>query len=109
MSPPKSSRASSREGESDVTAPSHLRLADWTADQQQPARAEDRLLEFITIPEWSRRVGCAADSGYRAARRNEIPGLFRIGRLMRVNWRAFVEATAQPGGQATDDKYPHAR
>jgi hypothetical protein len=55
--------------------------------------------EFITIPEWSRRVGCAADSGYRAARRNEIPGLFRIGRLMRVNWQAFVEATARLGSE----------
>ncbi len=50
--------------------------------------------EFITIPEWCRRVACSLDSGYRAARRNEIPGLFRIGRLKRVNWAAFVKATS---------------
>lgn len=50
--------------------------------------------EFVTIPEWCRRVDCSLDSGYRAARRNDIPGLFRIGRLMRVNWEAFVAATS---------------
>ncbi len=42
-------------------------------------------VEFISIPEWCQRVGCSLDSGYRAARRGEIPGLFRIGRLKRVN------------------------
>jgi predicted DNA-binding transcriptional regulator AlpA len=49
--------------------------------------------EFIGIPEWCRRVGCSRESGYRAARRGEIPGLFRIGRLKRVNWLVFVTAT----------------
>ncbi len=59
--------------------------------------------EFIGIPEWCRRVGCSLDSGYRAARRDEIPGLFRIGRLMRVNWDAFTKRTAatQPVSAAT--------
>ena len=52
-------------------------------------------VEFIGIPEWCRRVGCSRESGYRAARREEIPGLFRIGRLKRVNWSVFVEATAR--------------
>ncbi len=51
--------------------------------------------EFIGIPEWCRRVGCSRESGYRAARRDEIPGLFRIGRLKRVNWLAFVSAAGQ--------------
>ena len=51
--------------------------------------------EFIGIPEWCRRVGCSRESGYRAARRDEIPGLFRIGRLKRVNWLVFVNATGQ--------------
>jgi hypothetical protein len=50
-------------------------------------------VEFISVPEWCRRVGCSMDAGYRAARRNEIAGLFRIGKLMRVNWQAFVMAT----------------
>lgn len=61
-------------------------------------------VEFITIPEWCRRVGCSLDSGYRAARRGEIPGLFQIGRLKRINWAAFVEATElprQPGPAAS--------
>lgn len=49
--------------------------------------------EFIGVPEWCRRVGCSLDAGYRAARNNEIPGIFRIGRLMRINWQAFVAAT----------------
>lgn len=51
--------------------------------------------EFIGIPEWCRRVGCSRESGYRAARRDEIPGLFRIGRLKRVNWLVFVNAAGQ--------------
>jgi hypothetical protein len=50
-------------------------------------------VEFISVPEWCRRVGCSLDAGYRAARRDEIVGLFRIGKLMRINWQAFVAAT----------------
>jgi predicted DNA-binding transcriptional regulator AlpA len=76
-----------------MSSPGRLHLARRTRDQESPP-AIRRDPEFISIPEWSRRVGCAPDSGYRAARRNEIPGMFRIGRLMRVNWQAFVEATA---------------
>lgn len=52
-------------------------------------------IEFISIPTWCKRVGCSLDSGYRAARRDEIPGLFRIGRLVRINWTAFVTATTE--------------
>ena len=80
---------------------SHLRLATSNDDHLRPeptAQVQD--VEFITIPEWSRRLGCTADSGYRAARRDEIPGLYRIGRLMRVNWVAFVEATARADGSS---------
>ncbi len=54
-------------------------------------------VEFISVPEWCRRVGCSLDAGYRAARCNEIVGLFRVGRLMRVNWQAFVTATFAGG------------
>jgi hypothetical protein len=57
--------------------------------------------EFIGIPEWCRRVGCSRESGYRAARRDEIPGLFRIGRLKRVNWLVFVNATDQSSVSGT--------
>ncbi len=53
-------------------------------------------VEFISVPEWCRRLGCSLDSGYRAVRR-EIPGLFRIGRLIRINWPAFVAATTAAG------------
>lgn len=52
--------------------------------------------EFVSIPEWCGRVGCSLDTGYRAARRNQIPGLFRIGRLVRVNWDGFVASTRPP-------------
>ena len=55
---------------------------------------DDDRPEFISIPEWARRVHCSADAAYRAARSGDVPGLFRIGRLMRVNWNAFVAATA---------------
>lgn len=52
-------------------------------------------VEIISIPEWSQRVGCSADAAYRAARTGQIPGPFRIGRLMRINWTAFVSATTE--------------
>lgn len=58
--------------------------------------------EIISVPDWCRRVGCSLDAGYRAARRGEIPGLFRIGRLMRVNWPAFVRSTTPAGAEALD-------
>jgi len=51
------------------------------------------VIEFISVADWCKRVGCSLDAGYRAARRDEIPGLFRIGRLMRINWLAFVAST----------------
>jgi predicted DNA-binding transcriptional regulator AlpA len=60
-------------------------------------------VEFISVPEWCRRMGCSLDSGYRAVRRDQVPGLFRIGRLIRINWPAFVEATAvEPADKALD-------
>ena len=50
--------------------------------------------EFISIPEWARRLGISAESAYKAARLGQIPGCFNIGRLYRVNWPVFVEATS---------------
>jgi excisionase family DNA binding protein len=49
--------------------------------------------EIITVPEWARRVACSKETAYKAARRGEIPGCFGIGRLLRVNWTAFIRAT----------------
>jgi hypothetical protein len=50
--------------------------------------------EFISIPEWGRRLGISAESAYKAARLGQIPGCFNIGRLYRVNWSVFVAATS---------------
>jgi hypothetical protein len=55
--------------------------------------------EFISIPEWGRRMGVSKDSAYKAARLGQIPGCFAIGRLYRVNWSAFVERSGLGGGQ----------
>jgi hypothetical protein len=55
--------------------------------------------EFISIPEWGRRLGISKDSAYKAARIGQIPGCFAIGRLYRVNWSAFVERGGMTGGQ----------
>src|ERR1700676_3151691 len=49
--------------------------------------------EFVSIPVWCSRVDCSRDTGYRLARRGEIPGQFRIGTLLRVNWDVFVRST----------------
>ena len=53
--------------------------------------------EYISIPEWGRRLGISKDSAYKAARLGQIPGCFSIGRLYRVNWAAFVERSALAG------------
>ena len=71
---------------------------DWRRIDETAAGAE-----FIGIPEWCRRVGCSRESGYRAARRDEIPGLFRIGRLKRVNWSVFLDATANVKNGSEED------
>ena len=55
--------------------------------------------QFISIPEWGRRVGVSKDSAYKAARLGQIPGCFAIGRLYRVNWSAFVERSGLVGGE----------
>ena len=55
--------------------------------------------EFISIPEWARRIGISKDSAYKAARIGQIPGCFAIGRLYRVNWSAFVERSGLLGGE----------
>jgi hypothetical protein len=65
--------------------------------------------EFISIPEWARRMGISADSAYRAARLGQIPGCFAIGRLYRINWTVFVqragdEPVAGPGPGAEEKK-----
>jgi len=60
--------------------------------------------EFISIPEWARRVGISKDSAYKAARLGQAPGCFAIGRLYRVNWSASVERSGLAGGeQATEE------
>ena len=55
--------------------------------------------EFISIPEWSRRMGISAESGYKAARLGHIPGCFVIGRLYRVNWPVFVARAGSDHGR----------
>jgi excisionase family DNA binding protein len=60
--------------------------------------------QFITVPELARRLGRSKESIYQACRRHEIPGAFLVGRIWRVNWSAFVAATALAAGSlvATD-------
>ena len=62
--------------------------------------------EFISIPEWGRRMSISKDSAYKAARLGEIRGCFAIGKLYRVNWSAFVEGSRATrihiGGQSSD-------
>ena len=60
--------------------------------------------EYISIPEWGRRVGISKDSAYKAARLGQIPGCFSIGRLYRVNWQAFVDRSALAGDRQEQDE-----
>lgn len=54
--------------------------------------------EFISIPEWARRMGVSKESAYKAPRTDQIPSCFAIGKLWRVNWSAFVERNGSAGG-----------
>lgn len=69
----------------------------WSIISYDAAKAVESIdeMEFISVPEWGRRLGVSKEAAYAAGRRNEIPGLFRIGRLVRVNWRAFMTATGR--------------
>lgn len=69
--------------------------------------------QFISVPEWARRVGVSKDSAYKAARLGQIPGCFVIGRLYRVNWpvvlrRAGADPPALESGDAelADSRLP---
>ncbi len=68
----------------------------WRQEQADERPAPDAP-EFISIPEWARRVGICADSAYKAARLGQIPGCFAIGRLYRVNWTVFVRRAGDVG------------
>jgi predicted DNA-binding transcriptional regulator AlpA len=68
-----------------VTRSSRGRINACSGDRHSP--------EFVSIPVWCRRVDCSRDTGYRLARRGQIPGQFRIGTLLRVNWDVFVRST----------------
>jgi hypothetical protein len=72
-------------------------LAQGDAEDDQPTGrpCDSDEPEFISIPEWARRLGISAESGYKAARLGQIPGSFNIGRLYRVNWPAFVRASSR--------------
>jgi hypothetical protein len=74
-------------------SPAEDTLVDEVQQLRTPIEGKTKAPEFISVPEWCKRVGCSLDAGYRAARRNEIARLFRIGKLMRINWEAFVAAT----------------
>jgi excisionase family DNA binding protein len=49
--------------------------------------------EIISVPELARRIDISKESAYKAVRRGEVPGAFVVGRLVRVNWTAFIQAT----------------
>ena len=62
------------------------------------AKAEERRLATMSVPEAGRILGIGRDAAYEAAARGEIPVL-QIGRLKRVPKLAFnqmLESAAQP-------------
>ena len=81
-----------------LASPDHYPERHLTTQTERSSNLEP---EFVSIPEWARRVGVSAESGYKAARLGQIPGCFPIGRLYRVNWPAFIEATTKTA--RTDD------
>ena len=52
-----------------------------------------RQAEFISVDEWAKRVGLSGRSAYRAVKNNEVPGVYKTGRRIIINWSAFVAST----------------
>ncbi len=75
-------------------APDSWHSAGSEPDENSGNIDRSREPEFISIPEWARRIGISSESGYKAARLGQIPGCFSVGRLYRVNWPVFVDATS---------------
>jgi predicted DNA-binding transcriptional regulator AlpA len=49
--------------------------------------------EFISVEEFAHRIGVSRQSAYRAIYRDEVPGVFRLGRRVTINWPAFAAKT----------------
>jgi excisionase family DNA binding protein len=50
-------------------------------------------VEFISVEEWAKRIGLSSRSAYRAVKNNEVPGVYKTGRRILINWPAFVAST----------------
>jgi hypothetical protein len=64
-------------------------------------------VEFISIPEWGRRVGISRNAAYRAARLGSISGCIQVGKRYIVNWSAFVQRSASAGGRGEPEQPAH--
>lgn len=60
----------------------HLAPAEWP-------------VEFITVPEFARRVGVARETAYRLVKRHEVPGTVKLGQTIRIRWDLWLRATGQ--------------
>ena len=49
--------------------------------------------EYISVEERARRVGVSGRSAYRAVKNNDVPGVYKTGRRILINWPAFVAST----------------
>jgi predicted DNA-binding transcriptional regulator AlpA len=68
--------------------PTRLSVPELRGDASQVPEAE-----FISVHEFAVRIGVSKQSAYRAIERNEVPGVFKLGRRVTVNWTAFVAKT----------------
>lgn len=68
--------------------PARLLVPELRGDASRVSEAE-----FISVHEFARRIGVSKQSAYRAIERNEVPGVFKLGRRVTVNWTAFVAKT----------------
>jgi excisionase family DNA binding protein len=52
-------------------------------------------IEFITVPEFARRVGVARETAYRLVKRQEVPGTVKLGQNIRIRWDLWLRASSQ--------------
>lgn len=63
----------------------------------------DEETEFITVVEAAHRTRVGRNTFYEAIKRNEVPGVKRIGKRIVIHWKTFVEATMTRPKEADQD------
>ena len=87
----------------DVTNTAEVEVPEWVRKRDDIADLVNK--ENLTVPEWARIVGVKTSYGYEMSRHDRIPGMFRIGKFVRVHMPTFYALSRV--GEQTDHNNTH--